>query len=99
MHCNKVWSGGNTVLHNSVGDEGGERGAQTKGVFANTSIDSCTKAYNSTNILFRPTGPPAPVGRVKALELRFKSDGMPLLGVTTTLYLSIHIYIYTYPYI
>ena len=44
MYCNKGWSGGNTVLRNSVGDEGGWWGAQTKGVFANSSIDSCTKA-------------------------------------------------------
>jgi len=46
MHCNKRWSGGHIVLRNSVGGEGGERGAQTKGVFANHSIDSCTKASN-----------------------------------------------------
>jgi len=35
----KGWSGGNTTLSNSVGDEGGG-GAQTKGVFANNSIGS-----------------------------------------------------------
>ena len=46
MHCNKRWSGGHIVLRNSVGGEGGERGAQTKGVFASNSIDSCTKASN-----------------------------------------------------
>jgi len=33
MHCNKGRSGGgDPVLRNSVGDEGGEWGAQTKGV-------------------------------------------------------------------
>jgi len=36
--------GGNTVLRNSGGDEGGERGTHTKGLFAKNSIDSCTKA-------------------------------------------------------
>jgi len=34
---NKGWCWGNTVLRNSVGDEGGW-GAQTKGVFANSRI-------------------------------------------------------------
>jgi len=29
MHCNKGWSGANTVLRNRVGDEGGEWGVQT----------------------------------------------------------------------
>jgi len=38
--------GGDTVLRNRVGDEEEEWGAQTKGVFANNSIDSCTKASN-----------------------------------------------------
>jgi len=33
-----------TILRISVGNEGGGGGAQTKGVFAKTSIDSCTKA-------------------------------------------------------
>jgi len=33
-------------LSNSVGDEGGERGAYTKGVFENNSIDACTKTSN-----------------------------------------------------
>jgi len=44
MCCNKGWSGGNTVLRNGVGDA--ERGwsAQTKQVFANNNIDSCTMA-------------------------------------------------------
>ena len=46
MYCNSGWSGGNTVLSNSVGDEGGERGAYTKGVFENNSIDACTKTSN-----------------------------------------------------
>ena len=50
-YCNTGWSGGSTVLRNSVGDEGGEWGAQPKGVFAGDSIDSCTKASNYTNIL------------------------------------------------
>jgi len=31
MYCNKGWSGGNTVLRNSVGDEGGGVGCQNKG--------------------------------------------------------------------
>jgi len=44
MYCNKGWSGGNTVLRTSVGDGGGVRGAQTKGVFAKHSIDSSAKA-------------------------------------------------------
>ena len=39
MYCDKGWSGGNTISRNSVGDEGGEWGAQPKGVFANNSID------------------------------------------------------------
>ena len=43
MYCNTGWSGENTILRNSMGDEGGG-GAQTRGVFANNSIDSCTKA-------------------------------------------------------
>ena len=30
MYCNKGWSGGNTVLHKSVGDEGGEWGGVPK---------------------------------------------------------------------
>jgi len=47
----KYGRGGNTILRNSVGGEGGEWGAQTKGVFANNSIDSCTKASNKPNIL------------------------------------------------
>jgi len=46
MYCNKGWSGGNTASHNSVSDEGGEWGAQTKGVFGSNSIDSCAKASN-----------------------------------------------------
>jgi len=44
VYCNTRWSGGKTVLRNSVVDEGGGCGAQTKGVFANNSIDSCRKA-------------------------------------------------------
>ena len=44
MCGNKGSSGGNTVLCDSVGDEGRKWGAQTKGVFAKNSIDSCTKA-------------------------------------------------------
>jgi len=47
---NKGWLGGNTVLRNSVGSEGMEW-AQTRGVFANISVDSCTTASNKTNIL------------------------------------------------
>jgi len=43
--------GGKLYLRNSVGNEGGEWGAQTKGVFGNNSIDSCTKASRLTNIL------------------------------------------------
>ena len=31
MYCNKEWSGGNTLLRNSVGDEGRGGGAQTGG--------------------------------------------------------------------
>jgi len=31
-------------MRSSVGDKGGEWGAQTKQVVANNSIDSCTKA-------------------------------------------------------
>jgi len=42
MYYKKGWPGGNIVLRNSVGDEGEEWGAQTKGVFASNSIDSCT---------------------------------------------------------
>jgi len=49
-YCNKGWSELNTILRNSVGDEEGG-GAQTTGVFANHSIDSCTQASNKTNIL------------------------------------------------
>ena len=48
--CNKVWSGRNSILRNSVGDEGGKWGAQTRGVFASNSIDSWTKGSNKTNI-------------------------------------------------
>ena len=44
MYCNKGRSGGNTVLRNSAGAEGGGWGAQTKWVLANNSIDSCAKA-------------------------------------------------------
>jgi len=44
MYCNKGWLGENTVLRNRVGDEGGEWGAYTKGVFANNDLHSCTKA-------------------------------------------------------
>jgi len=45
MHCNQGWPEGNTVMRNSVGDEGGGGGVtQTKGGFGNKSIDSCTKA-------------------------------------------------------
>ena len=51
MYCNKGWSGGNTVLRNSVGDEGRGWGAQTKEVFANNRIDSCTKASSQTILL------------------------------------------------
>jgi len=40
MYCNQGWPGGNTVLRNSVGDEGAKCGAQTMGVFANNIIDS-----------------------------------------------------------
>jgi len=46
MYCNKGWSGGNTVLCNSVSDAGRGVGCQTKEVFANNSIDSRTKASN-----------------------------------------------------
>jgi len=46
---NKGWSGGDTMLRNGVGDEGGG-GVQTRGVFANNSVDSCTKASNKTNL-------------------------------------------------
>jgi len=46
MYCNTGWSGGNTILRNGVGDEEGGWGAQTRGVFANNSIDSCTMASN-----------------------------------------------------
>ena len=51
MYCKKALSGGNTVLRNSVSDKGRQWSAQARGVFANNSIDSCTKASNSTNIL------------------------------------------------
>jgi len=52
LHCNTGWSGGNTILRTSVSDAGGEWGAQTKGgVFANNTMDSCTKASNKTNLL------------------------------------------------
>jgi len=46
MYCNEGWSGGNTVLRNSVGDEGGVEGRVPKqsGVFPSNRIDSCTKA-------------------------------------------------------
>jgi len=50
-YCNSGWSGGTTILRNSVGNEGMEWGAQTRGVLADKSIDSCTKASNKTNIL------------------------------------------------
>jgi len=46
IYCNTGCSGGNTVLRNSVGDAGGRWGAQTRGVFANNSISSWTKASN-----------------------------------------------------
>jgi len=42
----RMVGGGNTVLRNRVGDEEGKWSAQTMGVFANNSIDSCTKASN-----------------------------------------------------
>jgi len=41
------------MLRNSVSDEGAEWGAQTSGVFANNSIDYCTKASNTTNIFVK----------------------------------------------
>jgi len=44
MYCNKEWSGGNTILRDSVGDEVGEGGCPNKGLFANHRIDSGTKA-------------------------------------------------------
>jgi len=44
MYCNTGWSGGNTVLRNSVGNEGWWWCDRTKGLFANDSIGSCTKA-------------------------------------------------------
>jgi len=46
MHCNEGWLEGNDVSRNRVGDEGVEVGAQTKRVFANNSIDSCTQALS-----------------------------------------------------
>ena len=42
-YCNKVWWGGNTILRDSVGDEGGEWRAQTRGLFTNNNVDYCTK--------------------------------------------------------
>jgi len=41
MYCDTGWPGENTILRNSVGGEGERWGAQTRGVFANNSIDSC----------------------------------------------------------
>ena len=37
MYCNTGWSGGNTILRNSVGDAG-RVGAQTRELFATNSI-------------------------------------------------------------
>jgi len=42
--CKKGGSRGNTTLRNRVCDEGGEWGAQTKGLFAKNCIGTCTYA-------------------------------------------------------
>ena len=42
-------------MRNCVCDEGGEWGTQTKRVFANNIIDSCTYASKYNDILYRPS--------------------------------------------
>jgi len=51
-YCNTGWSVGNTILRNSVGDEGGEWGAQTR-VFTNNSIDSLYKGLELNEYLVK----------------------------------------------
>jgi len=50
IYCNKGRSRGNNILRNSVCDEGGKRGAQTKLVVAKNIIDSCTQTSKENNI-------------------------------------------------
>jgi len=51
IYCNDGVSGGNIVLRNSVCDEVGKWGAQTKVVFVKNIIDSCTYASKQNIIL------------------------------------------------
>ena len=46
IYCNEGGSRGNNISRNSVCNEGGEWGAQTKVVFAKNIVDSCTYASN-----------------------------------------------------
>jgi len=46
-------SGGNHILRNSVSDKVGKWGAQPKGVFAQKTIDSCTKALQKNEHLVK----------------------------------------------
>jgi len=88
IYCATVWAMG-----------GDEEGAQTKGLFANHSIDSCTKSRDKTIFC---------KGQDAAWNLGMHFNGCHLVFLEPTvkrdisvqyMYIHIHIYIYMYIYI